>query len=133
MASDRKKHRDNVPGARDLRARQTPPEVVLWEALRNRRLDGLKCRQHPVGPFVLDFCCPDRRLAVEIDGGVHDEQRAYDAEREALLEAAGYRVLRFANEAVWSDLAGVLAAIRDAALSQPPRPPQPIPRTAGWE
>jgi very-short-patch-repair endonuclease len=125
--------RDNVPAARELRTRQTAAELVLWEALRNRQLDGLKFRrQHPVGPFVLDFCCPHRRLAIEVDGGIHDEQREQDAERERLLAAAGYRVLRFPNEAVTSDLASVLEAVRAAVADQPRLPPQRVPRTATY-
>jgi very-short-patch-repair endonuclease len=133
MSTNRRKRPDNVPAARELRGRQTAAEDMLWEALRNRRLDGLKFRrQHPVGPFVLDFCCPDRRLAVEVDGAVHDTWRERDAEREDLLRAAGYRVLRFPNEVVSGDLASVLEAIRSAVESLPPRPAQPIARTTGW-
>ena len=125
--------RDNVQAARELRTRQTAAEVVLWEALRGRRLDDLKFRgQHPVGPFVLDFCCPDRLLGIELDGGIHTaiEQREQDAERERLLDAADYRVLHFPNEAVTSDLASVLETIRAAAADRPQLPPQRVPRTA---
>ncbi|MDF3040461.1 MAG: hypothetical protein K0Q71_3167 [Thermomicrobiales bacterium] len=133
MSINRGKHRDNVPAARDLRTHQTPSEVLLWGALRSRRLDGLKFRrQHPIGPFVVDFCCPDRRLIVELDGAVHDGQPEHDAEREDLLKAAGYRVLRFRNEAVRADLSDVLQVILTAALAEPPRPAKPIARTAGW-
>ena len=133
MSTNRPKHRDNVPAARDLRARQTPVEVILWDALRNRRLRGLKFRrQHPIGPFVADFCCPDRRLIVELDGPVHATQSEHDAEREDLLEAAGYRILRFPNDAIRSDLSGVLEIIGATAQAEPPRPALPIPRTAGW-
>ena len=83
---------------------------------------GLKFRrQHPIGPFVADFCCPERRLVVELDGGVHATQVEADADREALLAAAGYSVVRFANEAVTPDLLSVLATIRAAAEAQPPR------------
>ena len=132
MSTDRPRHRDNVPAARDLRVRQTPAEVLLWEALRNRRLDGLKFRrQHPVGPFVLDFCCPDRRLGIELDGAVHATQREQDRARESLLMEAGYRVLRFPNAAVHDDLSAVVEAIRAAAMSQPPLPVQRVPRTGG--
>jgi very-short-patch-repair endonuclease len=95
-------------------------------------LDGLKFRrQHPVGPFVLDFCCVARRLAIEVDGAVHATQRGHDAEREALLTTTGYRVLRFPNMAIEQDLSRVLAAIRKAAQEPPPRPGAPG-RTAGW-
>lgn len=80
-------------------------------------------RQHPVGALVIDFCCPARRLAVELDGEIHATQVERDVEREAVLTAAGYRVLRFPNEAVWFDLADVLAAIAAAAREEPlPRP-----------
>ncbi|MBA3451073.1 MAG: endonuclease domain-containing protein [Chloroflexia bacterium] len=106
---------------------------MLWEALRHRRVAGMKFRrQHPIGPFVVDLCCPDRRLAIELDGAVHAGQYEHDAEREALLMVAGYRVLRFPNEAVRDDLAAVLEAIRAVAYGQPSRPAQPIPRTGGW-
>jgi very-short-patch-repair endonuclease len=133
MSTDRLRHRDNVPAARGLRIRQTAAVAMLWEALRNRRLDGVKFRrQHPVGPFVLDFCCPERRLAIEVDGGVHAAQRENDAERETLLVTAGYQVLRFPNEAVGDNLPAVLASIRAAAGSKLPHPTTPLPRTGGW-
>jgi len=91
--------------ARALRQRATSAEDVLWEALRHRQLGGLKFRrQCPAGPFVLDFSCPERRIAVELDGSVHDEQQAQDAARTAILEGYGYRVIRFRNEDVFADL-----------------------------
>jgi very-short-patch-repair endonuclease len=133
MATNRRRQRDNVPAARDLRVHLTPAESILWEALRNRRLDGLKFRrQHPVGPFVIDFCCPERRLAIELDGTVHTAQREHDAERETLLATAGYRVVRFPNETVRDNLPAVLAAIRAAVASAPRRPASPLPRTGAW-
>ena len=122
-----------MPSARELRTRQTPTEALLWESLRNRRLAGLKFRrQHPVGPFVVDFCCPDRRLAIELDGDVHSTQREQDAEREELLAKAGYRMLRFNNQAVQNDLPSVLVQIRTVPDSEPSRSAQPIPRTGDW-
>ena len=86
-------------------------------------------RQHPIGPFVVDFCCPDRRLVVELDGPVHllPAQREHDAEREALLAAAGYTVLRFPNATVHNDLPTLLETIRTAAERQPPSPPASTP------
>src|SRR3954463_13277355 len=102
------RHRHNVPSARLLRARETWAEDLLWESLRGRRLDGLKFRrQHPIGPFVVDFCCTERRLAIELDGGVHADQREHDAEREAILITAGYTVFRFPNEQVRANPAEV--------------------------
>ncbi|MBA3414550.1 MAG: DUF559 domain-containing protein [Chloroflexia bacterium] len=108
----------DVAAARDLRQRQTAAEERLWQAIRDRRLGGVKFRrQHPVGRFVLDFCAPALRLTVELDGGVHqaDDVAAADAERQAFVGAAGYRFLRFPNEAIWIDLAGVLAVIQTEA------------------
>jgi very-short-patch-repair endonuclease len=124
---------DTTSRARELRGRQTSAEEILWEALRNRQLAGLKFRrQHPIGPFVADFCCPDRRLIVEVDGGVHAAQRQDDAQREVLLETAGYLVMRFPNEAIISDLSYVLTAIRTAAEAQRPRSGTPPLRAGGW-
>ena len=108
--------------ARRLRQRATPAEQVLWGAVRGRRLDGLKFRrQYAIGPYVLDFCCPEHRLVVELDGSVHDEpdRAAYDTGRTSDLSAYGYRVLRFRNDAVFNELADVFEQIRRAAESPP--------------
>jgi very-short-patch-repair endonuclease len=102
-----------------MRRDATEAEGVLWEALRGRRLAGLRFRrQHPVGRFVLDFFCPACKLVVEVDGSVHDHQRERDAEREAHLAAGGYRVIRFRNEEVLNDLPSVLKRIEAAAGAQ---------------
>ena len=107
--------------ARHLRQNMTPAEQRLWNALRRKQVDGLRFRaQHPVGPFILDFWCPARKLAVEVDGGVHDGQEAADSARTQQLEDFGYRVIRFRNEEVINDLESVLARIRSAALSRSP-------------
>ena len=89
-------------------------------------------RQHPIGPFVVDFCCPDRRLIIELDLDVHESQRDRDAEREALLTAAGYRVVRFTNQEFLTDVSGVLDAIQVAAQAQDRRDAYPTARTHGW-
>lgn len=98
--------------ARELRRRQTPAEEVLWRRLRGQRLAGCKFRrQHPVGHFIVDFCCPTRRLAVEIDGDSHAHQAEYDAARTEWLNQCGYRVMRFSNADVYERLEAVLEAI----------------------
>jgi very-short-patch-repair endonuclease len=100
--------------ARDLRKRQTPAEKVLWRTLRDRRLRGLKFRrQFPIDPFVADFCCWEIRLIVELDGGIHAEpqQAARDRERDAFLRGSGFTILRFPNERVFGDAAGVIEEI----------------------
>ena len=127
MSTRHRKHRHNVPAARVLRTRETLVEDLLWEELRGRRLDGLKFRrQHPVGAFVVDFCCTECRLVIELDGEIHAEQQDRDAERSAILAAAGYRVIRFPNQSIREDLPTVLAAIRlavhEAPLWHPPVP-----------
>jgi len=105
--------------ARNLRQNMTPAEQVLWEALKGRQVAGLKFRcQHPVGPFILDFYCPARKLVVEVDGGVHDGQAEYDAARTQQLNDYGYQVLRFRNDEVLNDLDSVLERVRQVALSE---------------
>ena len=106
--------------AQKLRKNLTPPEARLWEALRNKQLEGLRFRcQHPVGNFILDFYCPSCKLVVEVDGQIHARQTDYDDARTAKLAEYDYKVLRFTNEQVMNDLPKVLAEIRGAALSPP--------------
>ncbi|WP_412068490.1 endonuclease domain-containing protein [Rubrivirga sp. IMCC43871] len=98
-----------------LRRRATPAERCLWRIVRDRRLDGAKFRrQHGVGPYVLDLYCPSARLAVEIDGAVHDDplRADYDRVREADLTALGIRVVRFSNRDVIGAPEVVAEAIR---------------------
>lgn len=106
--------------ARELRQEMTLAEKLLWSRLRNRRLSGLKFRrQHPLGSFIADFCCPARRLVVEIDGDIHDLQAGRDAARTEQFEQYRYRVIRFRNEQVLNHIEGVLAAIQAACLPSP--------------
>ena len=104
--------------AKRLRQNLTPAEAKLWEAIRSKRLEGLRFRcQHPVGNFILDFYCPSRKLAIEVDGRIHDSQVEYDAERTSKLAEYGYTVLRFSNERVINHLPEVLAEIKRIAFS----------------
>jgi very-short-patch-repair endonuclease len=101
--------------------------------LRGQKLNGLKFRrQHPIGPFVADFCCAERRLIVELDGEIHTTQQDRDAEREKLLHQAGYSVMRFANDQVLRDLPAVLEAIERASQQLPHRPEGFVSRREGW-
>ena len=107
--------RENTEAARQLRRTLTPAEKALWEAIRDRRLEGLKFRrQQPIGPFIVDFCCVERGFAIELDGSVHDAQAEYDAGRTEHLEAYGYAVLRFSNHDVLNNINAVLDVIRTA-------------------
>jgi very-short-patch-repair endonuclease len=99
--------------ARVLRREMTPAEKALWASLRGDALDGLSFRrQHPIRGFILDFYCPARKLAVEVDGAVHDAQAEHDAERTAALALLGIRVLRFRNDEVLSTITEVVERIR---------------------
>jgi very-short-patch-repair endonuclease len=112
--------------ARTLRGQATSSEVLLWKALRNRKLGGRKFRrQHPVGPFVVDFYCHEERLVIEVDGPVHRRQAAADRERQQLLEASGLRVLRVRSEDIETDIEAVLSKIRSELG---PSPPAPLPQ-----
>jgi very-short-patch-repair endonuclease len=99
--------------AKRLRTRQTPTEQKLWHLLRADRFHGAKFRrQVVVGPYIADFACrTPRMLIVEVDGDTHAKQTHYDEGRTAFLESKGYRVLRFTNREVGSNLEGVLATI----------------------
>lgn len=100
--------------ARELRRAMTPIEAILWQRLRSRRLAGLKFRrQHPIGPFITDFYCAERKLVIEIDGDSHAEKARYDASRTAWLEEQGIRVIRFNNRDVLDNLPGMLEMIKD--------------------
>lgn len=121
----RKGHKRNF--ARSLRRHMTDAEVRLWFHLRNRAFVRYKFRrQHPIGPYVVDFVCIEARLAVELDGGQHANM-ASDALRTAFLEAEGYRVLRFWNNDILKQTAAVLEALRLELLRGCPHP-SPLPQ-----
>ena len=108
-----------------MRREQTPCEQILWQHLRGGKLGVKVRRQHPVGRFIADFCCIERHLIIEVDGSVHQQQCERDAERTLMLEALGYRVLRFTNQQVLYETAAVLVRIR-AALTEGSVPPLPL-------
>jgi very-short-patch-repair endonuclease len=104
--------------AKMLRQEATVAEQILWEALRGRRCNGLKFRrQHAVGTFILDFWCPEHRLAVEVDGTIHElpEVTERDRDRQAWIQCHGILVLRVKNDEVESCLESVLERIKEAA------------------
>jgi very-short-patch-repair endonuclease len=93
--------------ARDLRKRISPIERKLWHALRDSQLGASFRRQHPVGPYVLDFYCPSVRLAIELDGDDHATRTKSDSRRTRFLNQRGIHVIRFSNRDVWNNLQGV--------------------------
>jgi very-short-patch-repair endonuclease len=115
--------------ARSLRRRTTRAELVLWLALRDRRLGGFKfARQQPIGPYYVDFVCRDRRLIVEVDGGQHADNPA-DQTRDAYLATLSYRVVRVWNNDVLGNIDGVLQMLR----SEVENAPHPVPLPARGE
>lgn len=108
--------------ARDLRNNPTPEERALWRALSSFR--PRFTRQLKIGPFVVDFACRRARLFVEVDGGQHAANAA-DVRRTTLLEADGWRVVRFWNNEIRANLAGVAQAIVDAAAARLPEGEMP--------
>ncbi|MGN6155785.1 MAG: endonuclease domain-containing protein [Sphingomicrobium sp.] len=99
--------------AQQLRNDATDAERRLWRHLSRRQLHGFKfSRQMPVGPYICDFLCRDRRLVIEVDGGQHADSKR-DEIRTDFLEAQGYRVIRFWNNDVLENVDGVLQAIAE--------------------
>jgi very-short-patch-repair endonuclease len=92
--------KDQISQARQLRHEQTRSEARAWWLLRNRRLAGFKFRrQHRIGPFFADFCCPELKLIVELEGSVHSQPSVIkaDARRDEYLKSEGYSVFHFPN------------------------------------
>lgn len=110
--------------AKALRTRLTDAERKLWYALRAKRFGNVKFkRQAPIGNYIVDFVSFEHRLIAEVDGGQHNDEgiQKYDAVRSMWLESEGFRVLRFWNNDVLSNLEGVLATIQEN-LQRPPSP-----------
>jgi very-short-patch-repair endonuclease len=113
----------SVSRARVQRRVMTPPEARLWQVPKGRQLAGLKFRrQHPIGPYVLDFYCPEAKLAVEVDGLGHfdPEQSVRDRQRDDRLQRQGLAVLWIAAEDVRTNLDGVAGQILEWAKGRLP-------------
>jgi len=103
-----------------LRKNMTPAEALLWRALKGRGAGGLKFRrQQGIGPYILDFYCPERQLGIEVDGSSHNHKYEYDEQRTAYFRKQGIRIIRFSNEQVFSSLHGVVAEIVKSAILLP--------------
>jgi very-short-patch-repair endonuclease len=109
--------------ARSLRKNATDVERILWSELRDHRLNGASFRrQVPIANYIADFMCHAAKLVVELDGGQHfsDDAERADAARSAVIEAEGFRVLRFSNHDVMTNRAGVLETIAAAVAERAP-------------
>jgi very-short-patch-repair endonuclease len=108
--------------ARCLGKAATKAESALWHRLRSRAFDGHKfVRQEPIGPYTVDLVCRERRLVIEVDGGQHADNPS-DTARDKWLVDHKYRVLRFWNNDVLGNMAGVLETIATALAEAPPHP-----------
>lgn len=98
--------------ARSLRKSQTKSEAILWSVLRAKQVCGLKFRrQHPLGPWIVDFACVDKLLVIEIDGGYHDQTIENDLARQEYLQRHGWRVIRFTDQDVEKNAEEIAHAI----------------------
>ncbi len=108
-----------VPRARVLRADATQAERALWDIVRAGKMGARFRRQQPVGPYIVDFCCAEAGLVVELDGRGHTDQVDYDQRRDAALAGKGLTVLRFRNEEVLARPQDVYRAIMIAVQTHP--------------
>ena len=118
--------------SRLLRKSMTDAERRLWQAIRLRQVDGFKFRrQCPIGRYIVDFACPERKLIIELDGGQHAEQESYDCDRTIWLMSQGFRVMRFWNNEVLTNLNGVKEAIYNAISGNDEPPTSVLPHKGG--
>lgn len=102
--------------ARKLRKNSTKEECILWNILRNRQFMNLKFkRQFPIGKYIVDFMCEEKKIVIEIDGGQHNEpfNIEYDKERTEFIESKGYKVIRFWNNEISDNLEGVYLKLKE--------------------
>ena len=104
-------HPEHLPLKRKLRSEMTTAETRLWSRLRAKQFQGLKFRrQHGIGPYIVDFYCPERSLVIEVDGDAHapEAQVMKDRERDQYLHSLGLQVIRFMNDDVLNNIEGML-------------------------
>jgi very-short-patch-repair endonuclease len=112
--------------ARQLRKNPTDAERLLWRKLRFWQIDGFKFRrQQPLGPYIVDFVCLEKRLVIELDGGQHAQQADYDTERDDWLRNQGFVVLRFWNNDVMNNIDGATEEIANKLRRTPFLDPSP--------
>ena len=101
--------------ARQLRSNMSPTETLLWKHLRSRRFAGFKFRrQHVLGPWIVDYCCCEAGLVLELDGESHEGREEEDRNRQGWLEAQRWQVMRFQNSELYNRLDEVLLEILKA-------------------
>ncbi len=115
--------REYIKKRQYLRKNMTKAEIILWSKLKGKHLKGLKFRrQYGINNYIVDFYCPELRLAIELDGDVHgyNSRIAYDKQRQREIEVLGIKVLRYTNNDVIKNIAGVLSDITATTPHSPP-------------
>ena len=106
------RYRNLADKAKGMRAKPTEAETLLWEYLRANRLGVKFRRQHPLGDYITDFVCLEKRLVIELDGKCHEDNTEHDKLRDNELLKLGYRTVRFTNEELFGDIEHVLSTIK---------------------
>ena len=126
---------NQIENSRQLRKNMTPQEKRLWSAIRNRQFFGYRFRrQFPIGQYIVDFICREKKIIIEIDGGQHKEDIKiyYDNKRTEYLTTEGYKVIRFWNNEIDKNLVGVYEKLKEVFnVTDTVTPPQPSPSGAG--
>jgi very-short-patch-repair endonuclease len=113
--------RATIARARKLRSNLTDAESYLWRHLRFRQIAGHKFRrQRPIGPYIVDFVCLEKKVVIEVDGGQHAQTQTLDDTRDKWLRSQGYVVLRFWNNEVLREVEAIKEAILRALTEPPP-------------
>ena len=117
---------DNIiEKSRQLRKNMTNQEKKLWSIIRNRQFFGLRFRrQFPIGNYIVDFICREKKIIIEIDGGQHNEPQNtdYDISRTKFLYSSGYKVVRFWNNEINDNIDGVYEKLKEVFEITPPQP-----------
>jgi very-short-patch-repair endonuclease len=119
-------HKSMSPIRSTLRQHMPAPEVILWSKLRKSQLNGFRFRrQHSIGRYIVDFYCPAKKLAIELDGDSHytPDSIVYDKIRDEFIATCEIVTIRFTNEEIIKNLNGVLDVILDILKTLPPPPP----------
>ena len=125
MPRAKRGHADHLNLKRRLRSEMTAAEARLWSRLRAKQCEGLKFRrQHGIGPYIVDFYCPERSLVIEVDGDIHGDQHQIvrDRRRESYLKSLGLQVIRYMNDDIVKNLDGVLEDLYERVSSSSTSP-----------
>jgi leucyl-tRNA synthetase len=126
-----------LENAKDMRSNPTPAEDALWQQLKGKQIGAKFRRQHPIDNFIADFVCLDKKLIIEVDGKIHENQKEADQQRTDALNNLGYLVIRFKNEEVLVEIESVITQITSSLAQRPSIKDEtkilPQGKDLGWE